>query len=1164
MMHGRERRLDHVHILDRCSGEGCSARMELPIISAKLAVPQVPASYLSRPRLDRLWPQWRTHRLVLVTAGAGFGKTALLAANARREGECAWYSLDEQDRDLGQFCAHLSAGVAAAGNGASPTAACPARPGDPDFGAQALAHLLAQLHARRNPLTIVLDDAHLVGAARDVTGFLERLVRFLPESTTLILAAREPLPIRSMKLRAAGDAALLSSLELRFTEQELAELMARRFADCPLGRRVLRRVLEQTEGWAAGIEIFLQIVEGTGEEYVTQALDRLSSAGSGWFDYFAEEVVSRLDGRLREFLYRSSVLPRLEAGLCNRVLGRRSSQRILEQLHDRNLFTYSIGEGRKLFRYHHLFRRFLHDRVQRTVAPADLRALQRRAARALVKSGELADALSVFAEAGDHEGALQLMERSGERLLETGQNALVRQAFEKIPASRLRGRYDALFVLARLRDMEGEWEEAERLYRRVLRTTPAGLRRAELLWGLGRLKVRWGEYEACARLCRRGLEALGRRRHAIGGKLLTALAVADCERGRLAAGEGRLAEADALYRSLRDPIGQARVAYTLAANVHMPRGEFQKAKDAARRALAIFRRQHDHLEIARCLGVLGFVAVAGGDVQEGREIANEGLRMAESLEYPYIESYCRCALGRCAMIEGDLDSARGHYGHARELGEMTGESDLLLHPRIGLAEVALASGNRHAARRLVGEALGIAHAQGDRLQEGQCLVLLGLAQPSARRRGDPPVWARADRCFRESDAHYERNRLLLLRLDERDVPERQRPELLRELLSQAARMDHDFLFLKVEPERAGRIAAEAVSLGIESAYARQLLIRIGERAVGAVVALLGQREEETRARAVDLLTTIGGAEARAALTRAADSKTPVGRLALQASTELEQEPAESLRIAALGPLQVTVGGRRIEHASWRSRRALRLFQLLLIHRFGWVPRDGLLEALWPESEPRLAGNNLRQSLHVLRRTLEPELPKTAHSRYVRQHNEAYRLVPGEEHSYDMEEFLALLEEGEALWRAGERRGAEGLLTRAIDLYRGDFLEESPYEEFVTDAREELRERLVRTMRRLLEIYAAGKRWEECVPLCRRALIADPYQEEFHRYLVQAHLHLRNRVEALADYHTYEERMVRDLGVLPSERMRALADAATALGSRTRRRNPRSSPSAAAN
>ncbi len=53
--------------------------MESNIFPAKLSVPQLPVSYLPRPRLDRLWREWKTKRLLLVTAGAGFGKTSFLA-----------------------------------------------------------------------------------------------------------------------------------------------------------------------------------------------------------------------------------------------------------------------------------------------------------------------------------------------------------------------------------------------------------------------------------------------------------------------------------------------------------------------------------------------------------------------------------------------------------------------------------------------------------------------------------------------------------------------------------------------------------------------------------------------------------------------------------------------------------------------------------------------------------------------------------------------------------------------------------------------------------------------------------------------------------------------------------------------------------------------------
>ena len=64
---------------------------------------------------------------------------------------------------------------------------------------------------------------------------------------------------------------------------------------------------------------------------------------------------------------------------------------------------------------------------------------------------------------------------------------------------------------------------------------------------------------------------------------------------------------------------------------------------------------------------------------------------------------------------------------------------------------------------------------------------------------------------------------------------------------------------------------------------------------------------------------------------------------------------------------------------------------------------------------------------------------------------------------------------------------------------------------------------------------------------RRGLEHEPCREEFYWHLVQAHMAMRNRREALAACHRYEEMMKRELDLPPSARMRELAGRVVALG-----------------
>lgn len=1119
----------------------------IPIRPAKLTVPPTPEAYLPRPRLDQRWRDWATQRLVTVTAGAGCGKTLFLAANARSATRpFIWYSVDEQDLEAAAF----SAGLLRALEAASAVPPAPSRGASaeraPATARELWARVLSALQDLPAGTALILDDAHLVSVSPGVIHLLEQIVRFLPAGLTLILAAREPVPLPTHRLRSAGAAAALAAADLRFTEDEVAALFARRFAGASLSPPLAGRIATRTEGWAAGIEMFFQILRGTTPEAIEEALARLGSSGGNWFEYFAEEVVARLDGPTRAFLQRSSVLPRLEIELCNRVLRIRDSQRVLESLVRRQLFTFPVGPDGRSFRYHHLFREFLREQLHATTPAGEVRKLQQRAAAVLARAGALAEATAVLADAGDHAGALDLLEKGGEKLLEAGQHTLLRRVFEALPASRVRRSPAARLVLARLRVLEGRWEEAETIYRQVLRRMPSSPRRAEAILRLASLLISRGDHASGLALCRRVLQRQRELPPMRQADFLTLMGSGVAEQGRLDEGERYFEKAAAILRRCHEPVRLAAMEYWLAANVYSPRGEFARAKAAVRRALLYFRRQRDLLESAHAVMALAFVSVVAAETREARELATEGLRLAEALEYAQFEGLGHYVLGQCALLDGDHATAHQQFRAAQEIGDRVHESDIVLYPRLGQIELALAEGNRPRALRLAEETLILARRQTDLLQEGQCRVLLGIAAHEEQPRKASAHWRRAETIFRQIGACFELHRLLLVRLDAGDVAPAQRARLLTELLRGTAGHEHDFLFLTLMPERAMRVLAGALRSGVECDRAQGLLVSLGPRVVSHVTPLVEDPDPAVRRRTVDLLAQLGGEPARAALARIADRTTVLGRAASRAVRELGRPPVHPLRIQALGPLAVTVEGPGGRTVAWSSQRARRLFEFLLVQHFHWVPRDVVLDALWPDVDPDRAHNSFRQTIHLLRRALEPDLRRTADSRYVTCRGEGCQLQPGEGHVYDVTRFETLLEEANTLRRGSVATKAEPILARAIELYRGDFLAGSPYEEFAAAERERLRDRFVRAIHALIAFRSDARRWDDVIPLCRRSLVADPYDEVGYEHLLRAHLQLRNRHEALSVYHQYENLMRREVGSPPSARLRALASQAMAL------------------
>lgn len=102
--------------------------MSTPVLATKLVAPVLRPRLVPRLRLTgRLDDALRDrHRLVLVSAPAGFGKTTVLGAWLAHlrdtEPSCAvaWVSLDEADNDLARLLDHLLAALGKAGLDVAP------------------------------------------------------------------------------------------------------------------------------------------------------------------------------------------------------------------------------------------------------------------------------------------------------------------------------------------------------------------------------------------------------------------------------------------------------------------------------------------------------------------------------------------------------------------------------------------------------------------------------------------------------------------------------------------------------------------------------------------------------------------------------------------------------------------------------------------------------------------------------------------------------------------------------------------------------------------------------------------------------------------------------------------------------------------------------------
>lgn len=432
------------------SGETAGdARAKVAVVATKVRVPDVPSMGLDRldARLDTVW----NHRLGLVVAPAGSGKTSLLARfAARAPGPVGWYRAEGWDSDEAALVRHLEAALA------------PAMPGIPrrwEDVADA-ANALAAWGGER--ILLVVDDLHTLEATA-AEAALERLIEYAPAGLTVLAASRVPPRFNLSRLRVSGQLMELAGDDLRFRSWEVERLF-RDFYGEPLPPEDLARLARRTEGWAAGLQLFHLATSGRSPEERRRLLGELglsSRLARELRDYLARNVLDQLPGDLRRFLVETSVLGRLSGPLCDRLVGRSDSREVLEDLERRRLFTQRLPED-GWFRYHEVLRSHLQSVLLEEVGPAGLRDRFCTAGGLLVDSGALAEGVEAFCRGEDWDRVSHLLGGNGREVADGASPWL-----DALPAAIVSNDPWLLLANARRLRADGRLAEAADAYRRA-------------------------------------------------------------------------------------------------------------------------------------------------------------------------------------------------------------------------------------------------------------------------------------------------------------------------------------------------------------------------------------------------------------------------------------------------------------------------------------------------------------------------------------------------------------------------------------------------------------------------------------------------------------------------------------------------------------------------
>ncbi|MGA4636294.1 LuxR C-terminal-related transcriptional regulator [Pseudomonas solani] len=652
----------------------------VPVAGERFFRPPLPAGHLSRPRLcDRL-AAGLGGRLLLVSAPAGFGKSSLAIefCEGLPEGwQALWLGLGRRDNDPGRFLERLLEGLRQffPGMGEEAMGLLKMRQRHQPFAFEewidGLLDELGQRLDRQQPLLLVLDDYHLAQGA-----VLDRCLQFflnhLPEGLVLLVTSRQRPDWHLARLRLSRQLVELNEHDLRLTDAESTALLQAQGAR--LDGAHLENLLQRSEGWAAGLRLWLLASQDEGDAH---ALARGPHGDEGLIrEYLLEEVIDRQSAEVQAFLYETACLDRFCAELCDAVRDGHGSAGILQHLQAHQVFLVPLDEHGHWFRYHHLFSDLLRARPAHA-ATIPQASLHLRACRWFSAQGLLDEAIEQALRAGQPDVAASLVQNLSEEQLLAEQNiAMLLRWKMDLPDSLLVSTPRLIMLYSMALALACQLDAAEELGGQLARFLPAP--NAQTQQGLiaqwlalsGVIARGRGDIVLAERHCAEALTALSQERYGQRLLCLSTLANIAVARGDLWRARGLNREALELAQRVGNPLFEALAHYDRA-RVLQARGEILRALDEVRQGQERLRglpSQRFYAARARLAIYEGYLLCVRLQPQAARSRLLAGIAEARA-----------CRDISLLIGYGVLASLEGREGRLSAAFALLGEAERLMH-----------------------------------------------------------------------------------------------------------------------------------------------------------------------------------------------------------------------------------------------------------------------------------------------------------------------------------------------------------------------------------------------------------------------------------------------------------------------------------------------------
>ncbi|MDA3790500.1 MAG: BTAD domain-containing putative transcriptional regulator [Desulfobacula sp.] len=1051
----------------------------MEILVSKL---QTPKRYniLHRERLIRVFENIVQYSLVTITAGAGYGKTTLVMdALSHQNIISVWYRLDEQDTDFQVFISYLYSAVQHHFPGTNEI-------GTNEIGTNPIAKtgpipktslkkptdtLLEWLaFAERKitkPAVLVLDDYHLVQDNDQINKAIEFILERLAEHIHMIIIGRKNLKLKVSTLRASGKLIELNENDLSFTTGEVKIFFTQTLG---LTQSQIKDIHSSTGGWAASLVLLRYAFKKKSPDAIAGNLELFRKTPDTIFSYLKETIFDTQPDPIKTFMMKAALLPEIDTQQCSKLFDIDDTDIILKQMIDDHLMIFPVDESGSVFYLHHLFRDFLITQLNERFSKSEIFKLHCNIAHK-TEENDIFSALHHFIEGHDWDQAIRLIDTHEMRFLLEGKINFLERCLTKIPKKIIEENPQLLLAQAKLFTYFGNPRQARILLTRAHKLFKKQESKENMIKCLVELGFQYyftGYVKEAKLLMEQVLDDVEK-------PSLTYI-IAMTYLTFLSSVLGEFETAATYYKEVWDVIETLpdfkRKASSVLINTSYSytryiNGEFKQAQKLNEKLL----KSSIELNVDPCLPLIYYQLSATsyclGHFDAGIEYAQKGIEICEKISLlDSRKGWIYLAWAQNYLGLGKHDQAIEYIDLSIELYEEPGNRWGMANAWECLHQVYLAQGKFELAKQILHKAIDIIDGYGLPLTEG----ILENSQAS------------------------------LLMIEKKHSKALETLESARTKLTGAGyHMFKNHLFTSRShlesgnPVNAVHHLTMALSLSEVNRYDRCI-----KKEKNWLIPFVKQSSSKS----------------------AGLSKQHLLYLENIFKTDFIKETPQ-LNISLLGQFKLTVKDRELPLSEWKSTKALMILKYLAANRpQGFIPREVLIEMLWPNQDLKKTSSRFNMAMSALRKTLEPNLSPKAPSSYIERKKELYRLSNKPKISVDIEQFSEFSALGQK--EADKSDKALELYLLAYSLYRDEFLKEDLYEDWCIRQREYFIAQYLKVLKIIVDLYEDKDDFVNAIVFAKKILAVEAYDESTFKRLMIFYAKTGNMSNVTKIFHRYKK------------------------------------------